>query len=668
MAPQLHIDFETRSTVDLKSAGLDNYAKFPTTSVWCIAFAFDDEPVDLIDYYSSRNIARVLAHVKSGGIVLAHNAAFELAIWNNILVPRSNWPPLKPEQMRCTMAMAYAMGLPGALDNAASAVGLDVQKDRAGYRLMLQMCRPRGMKSDGSPIWWDEPEKLERLFEYCKQDVRTERALAKRLLPLSDDEQALWVLDRKINDRGVMVDRLAVKAALKLVQVEQVRLNAEMRDLTDGHVGACTEVARLTSWLRGKGVVIEGVAKAHVLDALSGDDLPPDCRKALLLRRESAKSSTAKLHAMSDAVSADDRLRNMFQYHGAHTGRWAGRRVQLQNIPRWPEGFGAKDAEVIFGILTGERDASKAARRIDVIHGAPLTIVSYLLRSMLTAAPRHTLMAADFANIESRGLAWLAGDDQKLDDFRAYDAGEGPDIYRLAASAIEGIPIAEVTKAQRQIGKVSELACGFGGGVRAFQKMARNYGVTISDDKAEAIKIRWRELNTRTVGYWYDLERVAIQAVLRSGQVVSVGPKERAVSFRVKGSFLWCRLPSGRVLAYPYPCIKPKETPWGELKDQLHYKTRDGLTRKWAEVSTYGGKLAENVTQAICRDLLVYAIRQAEAAGYPIVLHVHDELVTEFLGEFGSLPEFEAICSRKPGWAEGLPVVAKGWVGRRYRK
>lgn len=349
---QLHTDFESRSTIDLRTAGLDNYARHPTTDAWCMAFAFGDESVDLWAM-GQRLPDRVRRHVESGGLVLAHNAAFELAIWNCIMVPRYGWPVLRPEQVRCTMAMAYAMGLPGALDNAAAAVGLEHQKDKKGYRLMLQMCRPRGFAPDGSPIWWDDPDKLEKLYDYCRQDVWTERELAHRLLPLSDSEQDLWLLDQRINNRGVMIDMGAVKAAMEIVQAEQDRLNARMREVTDGFVGACTQATALARWLRKKGVVVEGVAKAHVLDALDAEGLPSECREALLLRQEAAKSSTAKLRAMREAVSADGRLRGMFQYHGAHTGRWAGRRVQLQNIPRWPKDFGVEDAEELFEILKG---------------------------------------------------------------------------------------------------------------------------------------------------------------------------------------------------------------------------------------------------------------------------------------------------------------------------
>lgn len=338
----LHIDFETRSACDLKAAGLDNYAKHPSTDAWCMAYAFDNEDVELwapTGFYHCSDggwvtLDKVFAHVKAGGTVIAHNASFELAIWNNVMVPRYGWPKLNPEQCRCTMAMAYAMALPGALDNAAAAVGIGHRKDQAGSRLMMQMCRPRSTNPDGTYVWWDEPDKRQALYEYCKQDVRVERDLEKRLMPLSADEQALWVLDQKINDRGVYIDREAVEGAIRVVQAETDRLNAEMRAATDNFVGFCTETARITKWVQRQGVAIEGIAKADVLDALADVDTPPHVKRVLLLRQEAGKSSTAKLRKMIESASSDNRLRGMLQYHGAGTGRWAGRKVQLHNMPR----------------------------------------------------------------------------------------------------------------------------------------------------------------------------------------------------------------------------------------------------------------------------------------------------------------------------------------------
>lgn len=333
MSKSAHGDFETYSTVDLKSAGLDNYVNHSDTNVWCFAWAIgDDEPAV---WTPDQPFPKPLAdHLAAGGLFFAHNCPFEMGVWASVMVPRYGWPPLKPEQCRCTMAMAYAMALPGSLDNAAAAVGIQVRKDASGYRLMMQMCRPREVKTDGTITWWDEPAKLQALYEYCKQDVRVERELEKRLMPLSDEEQALWVLDYKINQRGIYIDRPSATKAIEIVQTEQDRLNGEMRKVTDNFVGFCTETARLLAWIRKQGVEMPGVAKADVLDALDMENLPEKVRKALLIRQEAGKSSTAKLRAMTEAASPDNRLRGMLQYHGAGTGRWAGRRVQLQNMPR----------------------------------------------------------------------------------------------------------------------------------------------------------------------------------------------------------------------------------------------------------------------------------------------------------------------------------------------
>jgi DNA polymerase len=654
----LHIDFETRSTVDLKKAGLDNYARHPTTDVWCMGFAIGEGGVHLWKPGAPDSYLWTFWEVlKSGAEVVAHNAAFELAIWAHVMVLRYGWPPLKPEQCRCTMAMAYAMALPGSLEKAAAAVGIKEQKDLAGGRIMMKFARPRSLDP---LVWWDDPAQLEKLYEYCRQDVRVERELDKRLMQLSADEQRLWQLDYKINQRGVYVDRASVAKAVAVVLSEQDRLNQEMRRVTGNAVGFCTEAARLTKWVQSQGVPVEGIAKADITDALELDDLPGGVRAALLLRQEAGRSSTAKLAAMTEAAGTDGRLRGMFQYHGAGTGRWAGRRVQLQNMPR-PK---LKQHEIEQALEMLHRyEPEDAADWLRTFYDSPLEVISSSLRAMLRAAPGHELLAADFANIEGRGLAWLAGEEWKLDAFRAYDAGTGPDLYMLAAKKI-GV--------DRQVGKVSELACGYGGGVGAFQKMGKNYGVKVPDEQAEAIKLAWREANPSIVRYWYDLEAAATAAVRYQGSKsrgrFSAGSHGRQVDFRVKGSFLWCKLPSGRVLCYPYPKIKPRETPWGEMKDQIHYMHVDGISGEWEETHTYGGKLSENVTQAICRDLLASALERCEEAGNPVVLHVHDEVVSEVPAGTGSLDEFERLCSVVPVWAKGLPVVAKGWRGERYRK
>lgn len=627
-----------------------------------MAFAFDDGPVEVRAHGTFNVDMTWLAHVAKGGLVYAHNASFELAIWNQIMVPRYGWPALKPEQVRCTMAMAYAMGLPGALENVAPALGIPQRKDSVGKRIMLKWCKP---KVDGS-MWKpeDDPAQFKALCDYCRQDVEVERAVHGRIMELSGPEQALWELDYKINQRGVCVDMPAINQALKLVDAERRRLDGAMLRTTGGVVGSCTEVQLLVKWIRMQGVEVPGLAKADVLDALSGD-LPPAVRAALELRKEAAKSSVAKLQAMKDRASADGRVRGIHQFHGAATGRWAGRGVQPQNLPRPRVSTKPGDLDSMFALL-GQPEM------LDAVYGPVMDALADMVRGMLIPPPGHDFVAVDFSAVEARVLAWLSREDSVLDVFRA-----GGDVYKAAASGIYRKPVTEITKDERQIGKVAVLALGYGGGAGAFQSMARNYGVKMTDADADAIKLAWREAHPNIVNFWYQQERLAILAV-QDGQLYQ---HESGVAWKKSGSFLWCRLPSGRVLCYPYPEIRAIETPWGETKDALTYMTVvSNLKAKvlddpansgtWKRVATYGGSLAENLTQAVARDLLAEGLIRLEAAGYQVVFHVHDEAVVEIpsRSDNGTLPRIEALMAEVPGWAKGLPLAAEGWRGRRYRK
>lgn len=725
----LHIDFETRSAADLKKTGAYAYAADPTTDVWCVAYAFDDEPIQV--WTPGRPLpGDVLDHVLAGGALVAHNANFERVIWRYILAPRYGFPEPDVTQWRCTMTQAYALALPGSLDSAAAAAGLDIGKDMTGRRLMLQMARPRKVTDDVTVIgaewramgalaaqyrdagdaeqaercamraanlrarfeagvtWWDDPEKLARLIDYCRTDVEVERALDKRLRPLSDFELALWHLDQRINDRGVLVDDALALAATRIVKQAQADLDRQMREKTGGAVSRCSNRNELVKWVRAQGVECESINKAALEELLAEDNpVPAPVRDVLLIRQEAAKASVAKIDTLLRGKSPEDgRAKGLLQYSAASTRRWGGRRFQPQNLRRPEE----SDIGTLIDVVgTGDFDY------VAMLYEKPLSAVADTLRGMLVAAPGHRIVAADYSNIEGRVLAWLAGEQWKLNAFRAFDTfaldemgcrvpdgkggfqRKGHDLYKITAGAILGKRPEDVTKDERQAyGKVPELALGYQGGVGAFVTMGANYGVDLEQTVVEAIRDGWREKHPKIKQFWYDMEEAAVSAVRDRGSVHRVG----RIAFKVSGSWLFMRLPSGGFLAYPYPEIRSFDTPWGEPKMGLTYfSTIDPSKRKkivedekngttWARIKTYGGMLAENATQAVARDVLADAMPRLETAGYPIVLTVHDETVCEVPDGHGSVDEMEAIMCDLPAWAAGLPVAAEGFSDRRYRK
>jgi DNA polymerase len=661
MFERLHFDFETMSAVDLKACGADVYARHPSTDILCFAYKFDDGPTLLV---KRGEILPPLIrhHVEQGGLFTAHNFSFEFLIWNYVCVPKYGWPRLSPEQGRCTVAMAYAMGLPGSLEKAAAAAGITQQKDMAGSRVMMQLSQPR---TTDPLTWWEEaefPEKYQKLYDYCVQDVKVEHELELRLLPLSSAEQETWVLDSKINQRGVRIDVESATKAITIVEMEQRRLNEEMQKVTGNQVASCTATAQLTEWIRGQGVDVEGVAKNDVTELIDTPGTPAIVLRAVRLRQEAAKSSTAKLKAMINGLCADGKVRGMFQYHGAAaTGRWAGRRIQFQNLPR--PVLGNKDISKVFEIIKNSEKLVNARDQIDLLFGPPMSVIADLIRGMIVPSPENHFIAADFSAIEARVLAWLAGEESVLQVFRTHGK-----IYEKSASGIYAVPLDKVTKEQRQIGKVAILALGYQGGVGAFQQMAKVYGIKVPDAQADQIKLAWRQANPNIVQYWYDLERAAIAATEQAGQKFQVGAEGRKITYLKNGSFLFCKLPSGRVISYPYPRLEEFETPWGAMKRGLTYMSEDSVTKKWGKQKAYGGLLCENITQAVARDVLAEAMHRLEAAGYPIVMHIHDEIVADVPKHFGSLEDFEKIMAANPSWAKDLPLSAEGWIDARFRK
>lgn len=656
--PHLHIDFETRSTVDLRKTGVYPYAEHESTSVLCMGWAIDDEPVRV--WVPGQPIpAEIVAHVEAGHPVFAHNAQFERVIWALIMVRRHGAPRIPLEQWHCTAAMAAAMALPRHLAQAAEVLGLPAQKDAEGHKLMLQMCKPRKPRKGEDPAgvyWWDEPEKLERLIAYCVQDVEVERELTKRLMHLGKQERQVYMLDQRINDRGVLVDHDLVSASRELVEIALRRANAEMLQLTDGSVESVTKVADLTRWLQDTGLEIDDVRKDTLRDLLVGDEeMPEEVRRVVELRSESAKSSNAKLEAMTAASSSDGRVRGLLLYHGASTGRWSGRLVQPQNFPR-PT---VKNVERFIPlVLAGDYDEIEAEAPV-------LVVISSLLRSMFRAAPGHQFMAGDFSQIEARVLAWIAEQDDLVDLFAS-----GGKVYEEMAAFIYGLRVDEIGKdsVQRQVGKGVVLGAGFQMGGKTFAAQVKvQTGIDLPEEEGVKAIAGYRSKYPKIPQFWYDIEKAAIRAVKQPGTTHRVGRAD-SIKFSMRGQFLWCVLPSGRPLAYAKPLIQDRDTPWGETKECMTFMGQNSYTRKWVRMAAYGGLLTENVVQAIARDLIAAAMLRLDAAGYRPVLSVHDEVVGEPPVGHGSLEEFCESMKARPRWAAGLPVAVDGWAGERYRK
>jgi Toprim domain/CHC2 zinc finger/DNA polymerase family A len=648
--PTLFFDIETRSCVDLELAGAWAYAADASTEVLCVGYAVDD--ADPLIWTPSAPIpeAFITAATNSSWNVVAHNFQFERAIATHILTPRYGWPEIPLERQICSMSLALASALPGKLNNAAAALGLPWQKDHEGYKLMRKMSRPLPRRKSDPPDlvrWHDSPEARAQLAEYCKQDVVLERAVFCALPPLSPSEQALFGLDTSINQRGFYVDIELAKAAREIAQNERKAINAEIAALTENEITTAEQVARILAFVRRHGRVISNLSKPSV-SALLAHEPGGTVRRLLELRREGARASVRKLDSLLKSVNADGRLRGTLRFHAASTGRWSGRGYQPQNLKK----VETVDIDAaVDAILAGDMDKVREL-------GAPLTVAADVSRSIICAAPGHKLIGADFSAIESRVLAWLAGEEWKLETYRKYDKTGDPTLepYCVGASKVLNRPVTPEDTTGRALGKVCDLAFGYGGGLGAWRKFDNTD--TYTDANVENFKRDFRLAHRATVEFWHALRRAAVQAV-HTGERIEIGK----LSFTMENGTLRMWLPSGRAISYPQARLGP-----GKFEGTREIYFKDNAKGAWAESATWYGLLVENVVQAVSRDLLAAAIMRLKAADYPVVLHIHDEVVCEVPEGFGSTEDFLRLLTVLPDWAEGLPIAAKAWAGKRYAK
>lgn len=647
------IDFESRSTVDIGDTGAWPYAEHATTSVMWLCYAIGGGPVQSWRP-GMADPADLLAHVAAGLPVVAHNAQFEWCIWNLNLrgVHGYAWPELRTEQLDDTMARALVMALPPSLEGVGAALGLQQQKDTVGHRLMLKMCkpvperftarsrrirdaekaltkaeagvvkaqtaaRPSAVKTTAAEAalmdaqfeiaaarsapqvveWYESPEDVERLRQYCATDIEVERALDRLLPPLSPTERRIWEFDQRVNQRGVAVDLESAKLAHAVVQDRMADANARLAEITGGAVEKVTNHAALGKWLRAQGVDAPNT-QAETIELLLEGEHPPHVREVLEIRRDAGKASVAKLPALIAQTASDGNAHGLLMYAGAgRTRRWAGRGAQPQNLPR-PE-FKQKAIDQIFGLLRYPR----AAEAIELLYGHPVSVLSSCLRGMFVAGAGKQLTASDLSNIEGRVAAWVAGEQWKLDAFRAFDNGTGPDLYKLAYARTFGGNPADVgdDSDERQIGKVMELFLQYEGGAGAFNTGAATYGFDIlsagqkprpgrKSIPAEIVPqaiAGWRGAHPNIKRIWRELNDLAIAAVNNSGETFRTS--NGRVSFVRRKWYLFMRLPNGREIPYFKPHVVP-----GDFGLELRYWGIHSKTKQWCSLGTYGGKLFEN--------------------------------------------------------------------------
>ena len=661
-AHKLSIDLETFSSVDLPSAGVARYVESPDFEILLLAFSTDDGPTTVIDLASGETIPEAVAEALRSDAYEKHafNASFEIACLQRAL------GGIRPEQWRCDRIHAMYCGYPGSLEAAGKALGLPEEKQKlaTGKALIRYFCNPcKPTKINGGRtrnLPHHDPDRWRLFVEYNKQDVETEKEIERRLaaFPLPEDIQRQWVTDLQINTRGVAIDADMVEGALAIGGQTTGALMAEARSLTG--LENPNSVGQMLGWLHEHGLDLENLTKETVAVKLAGGIADSDARRALEIRQELGKTSTKKYDAIAECVCDDGRVRGLLQFYGANrTGRWAGRLVQVQNLPR-----------TYIKQLDLARQCVKAhnGNALRVIFGSVPDTLSQLIRTAFIAEPGRVLIDADFSAIEARVIAWLAGEEWRLEVFRTHGK-----IYEASASAMFHVPIERIKKgnpeyALRQRGKVAELALGFQGGVSAMRRMDVGHNLDdLSDDEVQGIVDQWRAASPKIKQLWYDAQEAAISAINGTPRSTHGLLFAREYNARTAQAFLTITLPSRRKLFYLEPQIA--ENRWGG--PSISYLGVDQTTKQWCRIETYGGKLVENCVQAVARDCLAVAIERVTAAGLPVVFHIHDEIVieTEPFGTHEEMLQRVADLMAAPiPWAPGLPLAADGWVGKYFKK
>ena len=646
---KLSCDIETFSDVDLIRCGVYKYADSPNFEMLLFAYAVDDGDVHIIDIAGGEELPeKIIQAIKSDTVVkTAYNAQFErVCLLRYLKLPDGEY--LNPQSWYCTAVQAAELALPLSLADVGSVLGLERQKMTEGKELIKYFCVPcKPTKSNGN-CTRNRPchdiNKWETFKKYCMRDVDVERQIADKLkmYPISDEEHRLYVLDQIINDRGVLVDSELAEQAVKLNSI-QTAVAVEQAYMITGLENP-NSVTQLKQWLKEKGVEIESLSKKSVKSL--ADETDGDVSEMLKLRLLMAKTSVKKYEAVIRSVCSDNRVHGMMRFCGANrTGRWSGNILQPQNLPQnhLPD-------------LTLARDIVKDGdfEMLDMMFGNVPNVLSELIRTVLIPKPNHRFIVADFSAIEARVLAWIAGEQWRIDTFK-----NGGDIYCASASKMFKVPVEKhgVNGELRQKGKISELACGYGGSVGALKNMGA-VEMGVQENELQGLINDWRNANPHIVRFWYEVGNAAMKAIKEKTTV----PLGKLV-FAYERGILFIRLPSGRRLSY----IKPRIGTNRFGGDSITYMGINSA-KKWDRLETFGGKLTENIVQGTARDLLANALINAANAGYDTVFHVHDEIICEVPNGYGSVDELCKLMCIKPEWADGLPLNADGFECEYYKK
>ena len=641
----LGIDIETFSDVDLIKCGVYAYADSPAFEVLLFAYSFDGGETRVIDLAQGEELPGEVAEAVFDGSVVktAFNANFERTCLSKYFGRY-----LPPDSWHCSAVQAAVLALPRSLEDVGAVLGLDERKMKEGKELIRYFCVPcKPTKANGGRrrnLPCHAPEKWEVFKSYCRRDVDVEKAIRRRLgkFPIPEGEMEVYRLDQRINDRGVLVDMGLVRQAVRCERLHKGVVTERAYELTG--LENPNSVAQLKGWLGENGVEAESLSKRAVAELIKGSD--GEVEELLRLRLLMAKTSVKKYEAMERSVCSDGRVHGLLQFYGANrTGRWAGRLVQVQNLPQ----NHLPDLKLARGLVREGRFED-----VELFYGSTPEVLSELIRTAFVPEAGCRFVVADFSAIEARVLAWLAGERWRLDVFSSHGK-----IYEASAAAMFHVPVEEVAKGSplRQKGKIAELGLGYGGAAGALISMGA-LDMGLSEEELPSLVAVWRRANPHITQFWWDVDKAAVEAVVKRTRT-----RAGRIAFEYRSGILFVMLPSGRRLAY----VKPR---MGVNRFGREGLTYEGIleNKKWGRIETYGPKLVENIVQGTARDLLAEAMLRVEKEGYPIVMHCHDEIIAEVPEGTGSVEEMCEVMAVCPSWAEGLPLRADGYECPFYQK